>query len=244
MQKVNENEQTDTALTEKMSFVLDSVLATGLNEQSLAKRKESIRRPENCKLLKVNSEIWEIAQKTTKSMDARLQKLQEALIKGLIPMARAAGLVGEALSKKADMPLTLEELWKGLSYSVLFVAPANHDLNMCRCDLFKVDLDDKYKEICSNKEPVASELFGDDLGECLKTVKESKKAAQQLTGKRKRDEEYPRRPRPSYGGNFLFPNWGRPYRGRPHQRYNPQNKYPSTHNTNSAAKSRSNAYTV
>jgi hypothetical protein len=51
----------------------------------------------------------------------------------------------------------------------------NLDLNMYRRDLFKADLDENYKAICSNKEPVALELFGDDLAVRLKTAKERKR---------------------------------------------------------------------
>ena len=61
--------------------------------------------------------------------------------------------MGEVLEKRKVMP-TQDELWESLSNSVLLIASANHDLNMCRRDLFKVDLDDTYKAICSNKQPV------------------------------------------------------------------------------------------
>ena len=109
-----------------------------------------------------------------------------------------------------------DELGESLTNSVLLIASAIHDLNMCRCDLFKVDLDETYKANCSSKQPVGSELFGDDLADRLKTVKESKKAAQQLIGhKRKRSEAYSR---PSYSnraGHFLFNRRGRYQQGHP-----------------------------
>ena len=41
--------------------------------------------------VRVNPEIWDIAKKQTRSMDARLQALQDLLIKGLIPLATMAG---------------------------------------------------------------------------------------------------------------------------------------------------------
>ena len=99
---VTENETTAAGLPDKMAAVLESILASGLNEQALHKRKKKIHRPANCKLLqvtKVNSEIRDVAQKATRSMDARLQKLQEALVKGLSPIARLAGIIGESLGK-------------------------------------------------------------------------------------------------------------------------------------------------
>ena len=187
--EVTDNEPTDQALPEKLSLILNNILASGLNEQALTKCKESVKRPENCNLLrviKVNPEIWDIARKTTQSMDARLQKLQEALIKGFIPISRLAGRVGDSLGKDPqELVLTPEDLWECLPTSVLLIASANRDLNMCHTDLFKADLDENYKAICSKKKPVAAELFGDNLAEQLKTVKESKKAAQQLTSQKR-----------------------------------------------------------
>lgn len=76
---------------------------------------------------------------------------------------------------------TREALWEGISNSLLLVAAANHSLNICRCDMFKTDLDDNYEALCNNKHPIGSELFRDDFTEQLKTVTESNKAAKQLT---------------------------------------------------------------
>ena len=97
MCEATESVKTCEDLPEKMSSVLDSILAAGLNEQALAKLKVNIRRPENCKLLtvtRVNTEVCDVARKGTRSMDARLHKMQETLIKGLIPVAKLAGPVG------------------------------------------------------------------------------------------------------------------------------------------------------
>ena len=174
---MTEDEQTDPSLPEKISSLVDSLLALGLNEPALFKRKENIKRPENCKLLrvtKVNSEIWDIAQKTTRSMDVRFQKVQESLVKGIIPIARFMGTTGEILEKEGTMP-SPDEFWKGLSNSVLLVASATYELNMCRRDLFKVDLDDTYKAICSSKEPVGLELLAMTLQNDLKRSKKATK---------------------------------------------------------------------
>ena len=94
VQEVTEEEQTDPALPDKVVAVLKSIYEGGLSEQAAPKRKEKIKRPENCsfmKVTKVNPEIWDIAQRHTHSTDAKLQKMQETLIKGLIPLARLAG---------------------------------------------------------------------------------------------------------------------------------------------------------
>ena len=104
MQEVTDTDSTKKPISEELAKVMYAILAWGLNEQALNKRKKSVKRPENCKHLrvaKVNAEIWEIAQETTRGMDARVQKLQEAiakgLVKGLVPLSRIAGQVGTAL---------------------------------------------------------------------------------------------------------------------------------------------------
>ena len=181
---------------------LNNILASGLNEQATKRRKKNIHRPTNSKLLaqtRVNPEIWDIAKKQTRSMDARLQALQDTLVKGLIPLAAVTGKVGESVDSDAAMP-TKETLWEALSNSLLLVAAANHNLNICRRDLFKTDLDDNYKALCNNKHPIGSELFGDDLAERLKTVTESNKAAKQLTRSTKANSQKYKGPPKSFLG--------------------------------------------
>ncbi|XP_068738058.1 uncharacterized protein [Montipora capricornis] len=181
--EVTMDEVTGPVISEKIASVLNNILASGLNEQAIKRRKENIHRPSNSKLLtqtRVNPEIWDIAKKQTRSMDSRLQALQDTLVKGLIPLADLTRKVGESLDSDTVMP-TKEALWEGLSNSLLLVAAANHSLNICRRDMFKTELDDNYKALCNNKHPIGSELFGDDFTERLKTVTESTKAAKQLT---------------------------------------------------------------
>ena len=100
-------------------------------------------------------------------MDSRLQVLQDTLIKGLIPLADLTGNAGESLDSGSAMP-TKDVFWEGLSNTLLLVTAANHSLNICRRDMFKIDLDDNYKSLCNNKHPIGSELFGDDFAERLK----------------------------------------------------------------------------
>ena len=103
---MTENEQTEPPVHEKVSSLVDSLLASSLKEPALLKQKEN-KRPVSCKRLhvtKVNSEIWDIAQKTTRSMDSRLQKVQKSLVTGVIPIARLMGTMREVLQKEGTMP--------------------------------------------------------------------------------------------------------------------------------------------
>ena len=119
--EVTEDEVRGSAISEKVASVLNNIPASGLNEQATKKRKENIHRPSNGKLLsqtRVNPEIWDIAKKQTRSMDSRLEALQETLIKGLIPLADLTGKVGESLDSGSAMP-TKVVFWEGLSNSLL-----------------------------------------------------------------------------------------------------------------------------
>jgi hypothetical protein len=102
-------------------------------------------------------------------------------MKGLVPLASIAGKVGEAIDTASTLP-SKEQMWEALSHASVLVASANHDLNICQRDMFKADLNEDYKALCSNKHPVGELLFGDDFGERLKSVTETNKAAKQLTG--------------------------------------------------------------
>jgi len=78
--------------------------------------------------------------------------------KGLIPVAKLPGVVGEAIEGTSDMPD--EKLsWEDLSSAVVLIAGAHHELNMCRRDLFKADLDQDYKALCNNKHPVEKAVW-------------------------------------------------------------------------------------
>ena len=187
VQEVTEEEQTDPVLPDKVVAVLKSIYEGGLGEQAASKRKEKIKRPENCsflKVTKVNPEIWDIAQRNTRSTDAKLQKIQETLIKSLISLARLAGIIAEATDRNSELP-DKTILWDLASNAVLLVAAANHELNMCRRDMFMTDLDEDFKAICSSKQTVGGELFGDDLTELLRVVTKSNKASKRLTGHKK-----------------------------------------------------------
>lgn len=126
--EVTEDKVAGPAISEKIANVLNNILSSGLNEQVTQRRKDDIHRPSNSKLLaqtRVSSEIWDIAKKQTRSMDARLQGLQDTLIKGLIPLADMAGKVGESLDSGTAVPST-DALWEALSNSLLLLAAANH----------------------------------------------------------------------------------------------------------------------
>lgn len=96
------------------------------------------------------------------------------MIKGLILLVDLIGKVGEFLD--LDIVMFIKEvLWEGLLNFFLFVVVVNYSLNICCCDMFKIELDDNYKVLCNNKYFIGSEFFGDDFIEWFKIVIESNK---------------------------------------------------------------------
>ena len=133
--------------------------------------------------------------------------MQELLIKGLTPIATLAGSVGEAMESSSELP-DKTQVWDNLSTALVLIAWANHELNMCRRDMFKAYLDKDYKALCNNKHPVEGELFGLDLIERLKTVKESNKASKQPTKYQSSLTKRPGRENDTSRGAFLSQRQG------------------------------------
>lgn len=109
VENVTENEQTEPTLHEKVSSLVNSLLTSVLNEPALLKRKENIKRPENCKLLRV-----------TKA-GIPLKKQPEAWMPGHKKCSNHLSIASfplPGLWKEGATP-SPAELWKGLSNSVL-----------------------------------------------------------------------------------------------------------------------------
>ena len=68
-----------------------------------------------------------MAQQNTRSMDAKIQKMQETLMKGLIPLVRLARGLAEAIDGKSELP-DKATLWDLVSNSVVLIASTNHEL--------------------------------------------------------------------------------------------------------------------
>ena len=85
----------------------------------------------------------------------------------------AGGLVDSLVQEVTEDELTdqvLPDKMVSVLNSEVLIPSGNHELNICRRDMFKADLDEDFKTICSTKQTVGSELFGDDLTEGLKVV--------------------------------------------------------------------------
>lgn len=144
---------------------IDYMLTHKLDDKSLEDTAEKYITPDNCEALsvpKVNLTIWENLKSTTRAKDARLQKVQKALIRGITAFARSVD--GTQLSDTQQDALAL-------------LSSANYELNCVRKELIRPEINPKYAHLCKASTQTSKLLFGDDLSKQVKELQEEQKAA-------------------------------------------------------------------
>ncbi|XP_072170912.1 uncharacterized protein [Diadema setosum] len=136
-----------------------------LEEKVLEETASKYPAPSNCVYLatpKVNGPIWDNLPQHTRSRDAKLQRVQKSLTKGL-----------SALIQSFPSP----QLTDTQQDTLALLCNANFELNSLRKELIKPDMAATYSHLCKPSTPVTKFLFGDELGKRMKDLKEEQKAA-------------------------------------------------------------------
>lgn len=160
---------------EPLATLLSNMLNKKMDEDTLNKKGELYPRPSNCPEIitpMVNPEIWSKIQKTTRSRDIRMQKVQASNVKGLGALAKLASSLLSAKSTKS--PVSASESLKLCLDAFAFFANGNQELNNRRKEMIKPDLNARFKDLAKNN-PVSSNLFGDDLSQQVKDINEADK---------------------------------------------------------------------
>jgi hypothetical protein len=122
--------------------------------------------PENCAILevpRVQPVIWDKIQQSTRSRDLKIQRVQKPLVKGIT--AYANELKSSSLNENQLDTLAL-------------LCHANFEMNCLRKEFIKPDINVKYVHLCKPTNPVTKWLFGDDLSQKVKDMKEEQKVAE------------------------------------------------------------------
>ncbi|XP_071512068.1 uncharacterized protein [Diadema antillarum] len=136
-----------------------------LEEKVLEETASKYPAPSNCVYLatpKVNGPIWDNLPQHTRGRDAKLQRVQKSLTKGL-----------SALIQSFPSPRLTDTQQDALA----LLCNANFELNSLRKELMKPDMAATYSHFCKPSTPVTKFLFGDELGKRMKDLKEEQKAA-------------------------------------------------------------------
>ena len=120
-------------------------------EESEKKLFWKILRPENCSGLSkitVNQVIWDRASAEARTGDVKMQRVQNALVKGTTTVALIADLVLKSSEDKDNIDTTvlLDKLWKLTEDSLCCLGAANWELLQRRREALKPQIS---KRLCS-----------------------------------------------------------------------------------------------
>ena len=179
----------------QLAKLVAKMFRSRMADKTLQEKMDRHARPANCEAAKptrVNAGIYRRLGEYTKKRDFNLYKIQQVLIKGIIPVIKIADLCmsGDLRGDQAQQAkrLALE--------SLSLLTHTNYELNIQRKLFMKPDIGKDYNALCSPHVPFTDWLFGDDLQKQLKDIgDENKTGARVLPGHK-----------PSYGNSGNFHN--------------------------------------
>ena len=166
---------------EVVNNLMDGVLLLANANMELNVCRREVLRPElnasyrYCERLaetRVNLPIW---NNLSEKADIKLQKVQKSLVKG----ATAVASVVNNLITAPGMP-SKNEVVNNLMDGVLLLANANMELNVCRREALRPELNASYRYLCAPSNPISSELFGDDLPKAVKDITDTNRITSKL----------------------------------------------------------------
>ena len=168
-----------------------------LPDKVLKDKLERQDRPENCETVKptrVNPGIWRKLREPTQKRDSQLYKMQLALVKGIMPVARLTDL---SMIEKQGLDKEGVQQIKQLGLDALsLLTHVNYELNMQRRQLMKPDIGKDYASLCSQQIPFTDYLSGVDLQKPLKDIGDVNKIGAKVQASRG-----PQRSSSGYGNN-------------------------------------------
>ena len=179
---VNQSEKTGPEIEDKLSEVVTQYLEKGMDKDSLEKIQEKILRPQNCerlKVVRVNPPIFNNVSKDAKQEDLCLQKVQRPLISGITNLVALLNQMLTAAKNKVERTCNAT-LMTTISQTIGILCDSSHELDLRRRWLFKSEMKEEYKALCSESNPVKGELFGDQLSQSVKDLNKTNKVTFQL----------------------------------------------------------------
>ena len=149
---------------------------------------------------KVNPEVWGKLKRDTKTRDLKLQRIQNLVHKGLIPLIK---LMENIKKDKANMRLAAD--------AFRLLAMGSSQLSQRRRDLIAPDLCPTFRPLCGPNNPVTQLLFGDDLPKQIKDIADTQRVGAKFSALHK--------DRPGsgkYKSSFKYKGDGGKYRPKPY----------------------------
>ncbi|EDO44064.1 predicted protein [Nematostella vectensis] len=204
--------------SEPLVKLFNKMFRSKVEEKALKEKMERQVRPENCanaKVARCNTGIWRKLQEHTKRRDMHMVKMQQALVKEIIPVAHVADKAMVSKSLNLD---EIQQIKKSCLEALSLLTHVNYEINIQRKFLMKPDIGSEYASLCSPLVPLTDNLFGDDLQKHLKDIGDENKIGAKIN---KGTKGNPHASRPGFGRGFYNQNRpkkqssrGAPYPGR------------------------------
>ena len=222
--EVNKDEQCGPPIHGKLADIIENLAKGGIAEEKRAEKIKAQHRPKNCPLMTcayLNTELWDLVQVETRSRDARLQKVEQSMVAGLVPVINLANTMINSVVNNDKLP-SRTSMIEMLTDSITLIMSSKHELDMRRRELIRPDLQTEFRGICNPKHPVTEYLFGSDLTQVIKDITETSRVTNKIRNNgqsfrgRGRGSQFSRGRPFTYRGRFLGrsnPRRGR-FRGR------------------------------
>ena len=174
----NDNVDQGPKVDENLAETANKGISSNFNIKTAIEFGDNFKSPENCEFLRVpklNEELYfedSIANQYKKN-DSILQKTQQLLTKGMIPLIQ---LMDKALKNETD-----SDIFDLATDSLHLLAYTHRDISNVRRKFLKPAVAQKYKRLCSSNIPLTANLLGDDLDKQLKAINDQKKIGVKMT---------------------------------------------------------------
>ena len=203
---------------DQVAKIMNKRLSQRMDIKLLKDKMAKYNRPENCDLIRVprvNEPVWKSLDSYRKRQDVKLSNIQKTCVAVGGSMAYTLDMLYKNKEKKE---LDIPALMRSLADTAAMLGHVNIDLSLVRREVMRPILNTEYRNLCNPDHPVTSWLFGDDLQNEMKDVKETNKIGNQMTQRSTASYRYYQRSQGSrsrqYGYNKDF------YKGaRPRTRY-------------------------
>lgn len=223
----SEDKQGAKLQSKQLAKLADKMLRHRMSDKALKEKLERQERPENCNNVKptrVNPGIWRKLRDHTKRSDGQMYKIQQALIKGIIPVLRMTDLsMTGSLSNKQ-----IQDMKKMGLEALSLLAHSNYEINVQRKQLMKSDIGRDYAYLCSSQMPFSDMLFGDDLQKQLKDIGDQNKIGAKIQHKDYRSHSYTNGSKYTYRNSKNLKGQGyKHWKAKEGQKQNPKHRQES-----------------
>ena len=174
MKEVSLQVPSGPAVVEKLATVITAIGNYGIAEDKREKTIKASVRPDNCPLLsvaRVNSELWDLVRGETRTRDAKMQRVSQSLVAGIVPVVQVADAMMASLREATNLP-SRTIMVRQLATAITLLMDAKHDLDMRRREFIRPDLQNDFRVLCNQRNPVTESLFGDELSKNIKDITE------------------------------------------------------------------------